>query len=356
MHATSLGPWVGEMNVRGVVCLSLGLWVSPVAAQQATVIASRGDLFALPPAYPTAAASGPASTIKLPATMDGDPSAAALGLPAGQSIYKATLTEAPPAVCMQASAPVLATTKVYAFDHLQISSAAIKGAFTHDNLVKMARNFVPGQPLPDAPAYVPLTKQQKFDLFVERSYSFDTISGAIFDSLTAQATGGYPSFGGGMAGYGKRLGVAVTGAESASFFSTFALPTLLHQDPRYFRSTQTEVSQRLAYAASRVLIGRSDDGRNVVNTSLILSQFIQAALSNAYIPYRNESVSGTVENALTGLGSVAQARILNEFWPDIMSFVSHHEPSFVHRWEDKWDNSSVGQKWDNSSLGQWSKK
>lgn len=343
------------MKVRAVFCLSLGLWISPLAAQQ-QVIASGGNAFELPPAYPRAAAANPISTERAPVAVEADLSAAALGLPASQSLYAATLREAPGAVCTQSSRPVLAMPKVYAFDHLQFSSAAIKGAFSHDNLLKMARNFVPGQPLPDAPSYVSLTKQQKFDLFVQRSHSFDTISGAIMDSLTAQATGGYPSFGGGMGGYGKRLGAATAGAESASFFSTFALPALLHQDPRYFRATQTEISQRLAYAASRVFIGRSDDGRSVINTSLIFSQFIQAAVSNAYIPYRNETVSGTMENALTGLGSVAQARILNEFWPDIMSFVGHHEPRFVHSWQDKWDNSSVGQKWDNSSLGQWSKK
>lgn len=334
------------MGVRAVFYLSLGLWVSPFAAQQPQVIASRGEVLPLPAAFPTAAVVlSPASTVKLAAAPD--ISVAALGLPAGQSLYKTALTELPAAVCTQASAPVVEPPRIYAFDHLQFSSAAIKGAFTHDNLVKMARNFVPGQPLPDAPSYVPLTKRQKFDLFVQRSHSFDTISGAISDSLIAQATGGYPSFGGGMAGYGKRLGAATAGAESASFFGTYALPTLLHQDPRYFRATQTEISQRLAYAASRVIIGRSDDGRNVVNTSLIFSQFIQAAVSNAYIPYRNETVAGTMENALTGLGSVAQARILNEFWPDIMSFVSHHEPKFVHNLQDKWDGTS---------LGQWSEK
>jgi hypothetical protein len=344
------------MSVGAVFCLSLGLWISPLAAQQAVVMASRGNPFAVPSANPTIAAANPASTMNAAVEASADLPGPALGVPANQSLYKATLTPTPAAVCTQASAPVLAMPKSYAFDHLQFSSAAIKGTFSHDNLVKMARNFVPGQPLPDAPSYVPLTKEQKFDLFVRRSHSFDTISGAISDSLIAQATGAYPSFGGGMAGYGKRLGAATAGAESASFFGTFALPTLLHQDPRYFRATQTEISQRLAYAASRVLIGRSDDGRNVVNTSLILSQFIQAAVSNAYIPYRTETVSGTMENALTGLGSVAQARILNEFWPDIMSFVSHHEPKIVHNWQDKWDGSNLGHKWENSSLGQWSQQ
>ena len=334
-----MGPgW--NMKARAVAWLSLGLWITPLAAQQ-TLVASRANAAALPPILPRTATSVP-PMVKSAVAADFE-AASTFGMPGSESVYRVAVPGQADAVCTEALPKITAAPKpTYAFDHLQFTSAAIKGAFSHDNLVKMARNFVPGQQLPDAPSYVPLSTQQKFDLFVQRSYSFDTISGAIFDSLTAQATGGYPSFGGGMAGYGKRLGVAMAGAESASFFGTFALPALLHQDPRYFRSTQTEISQRLAYAASRVLIGRSDDGRNVVNTSVILSQFIQAAVSNAYIPYRNETVSGTVENALTGLGSVAQARILQEFWPDIMAFVTHHEPKVVHHWQDKWDNSSLG--------------
>ena len=83
---------------------------------------------------------------------------------------------------------------------------------------------------------------------------------------------------------------------------------------------------RLAYAASRVIIGRSDDGHTVFNFSAVSGQFVQAAISNAYIPYRNESVSGTIENALAGLSGVAQAQMLNEFWPDIKTFVTRHTP------------------------------
>ncbi len=72
----------------------------------------------------------------------------------------------------------------------------------------------------------------------------------------------------------------------------------------------------------------------MINASVISSQFVQAAVSNAYIPYRNESVSGTIENALAGLGAVAQADILNEFWPDIKEFFNRHNPeSLLHHSE-----------------------
>ncbi len=185
---------------------------------------------------------------------------------------------------------------------------------------------MPGQPLPDAPSYKPLTARQKFDLYVRSTHSPDMAFSIMADALISQASGAWPSFGGGMEGFGHRLGASAAGEEAAAFFSGFVFPTLFHQDPRYFRSHQTRIIDRLAYAASRVVVGRSDDGRAVFNYSAISGQFVQAALSNAYIPYRNETVSGTIENALTGLSGVAQAQILNEFWPDIKQFLTSHTP------------------------------
>jgi hypothetical protein len=326
------------MRAVAVIGLALGISCLPLAAQSTLAFAGKIDSGFSPLTSPN-----PSPAVNTtPAEFD--VSASVAGWPSHVQLYEAATPQGPSAVCTEALPPMLTMRpSAYAFDHLQFNSAAIKGTFSHDNLVRMANQFKPGPPLPNAPSYIPLSSRQKFDLFVRRSHSFDTLSGAISDSLTAQATGAYPSFGGGMAGYGKRLGASVTGAETASFLGSFALPALLHQDPRYFRSQETDISQRLAYAASRVLIGRSDDGRNVINSSLILSQFIQAAISNAYIPYRRETVPGTVENALAGLGSVAEARILMEFWPDIRTFLTRHEPQLVHHWEDKWNSTSIGQ-------------
>ena len=38
-----------------------------------------------------------------------------------------------------------------------------------------------------------------------------------------------------MQGFGKRWGALIADQETKRFFETFLLPTLLHQDPRYFR-------------------------------------------------------------------------------------------------------------------------
>lgn len=322
-----------------ICCFWLGLWGSMLQGQQ--MIAASSNAIGIAPSglpfEPLHAAIAPAVPHLSAMTLAFTPSS---------NLQQAPQFTSSEIACTQAAPPQLTSSN--AFDRLNFSSAGVKSIFTHENMVKMARNFVPGQPLPDAPSYVPLTSRQKFDSFWRRSYSADIFSSAIFDSLYSQATGAYPSFGGGMEGYSKRMGVSLAGSEAAAFFGRFLFPTLLHQDPRYFPSHRESTSDRLAYAASRAFIGRSDDGRSVVNTSVIFSQFVEAALSNAYIPYRNETVSGTMENALAGIGGVVQSNILNEFWPDIKTFLSRHEPKSMRRWEDRWDQSTFAQRYRNS--------
>lgn len=288
-----------------------------MAANPAPAVTLPAGLMFVPPP--------PATVIITPTVPTEITASLALGLPGEAGIYLAVMPVVPAPVCTEAIFPsLLPSDSPYAFSHSQLNYAALKAAFQHDGLVKMMRNFVPGQPLPDAPSYVPLTTQQKFDAFLRNSHSVGLAVGILSDAVISQVTGAYPRFGGGMEGFGQRLGVSAAGAEAGAFIGGFVYPTLFHQDPRYFRSHQSSIADRLAYAASRVFIGRSDDGRSVINTSVIASQFTQAAISNAYIPYRNESVTGTIENALTGLGGVAEGDILNEFWPDIKEFVMRH--------------------------------
>ena len=323
------------MKASGVVCcVWLGLCCSPLYAQHLPKLASRAPEVESELATSHYLDTEPiTSDLNLPAgDFELERSPIAPGLPQDITLEEAIQPQSPQIACTELLAvkanPAVESSN--AFERLDFSAAAIKSAFTHENLVKMGRNFVPGRPLPDAHSYVPLTSRQKFDLFLQRSHSGGMLMDVLSDSLYSQATGAYPRFGGGMEGYGKRFGASVAGSEAGAFFSGFLFPALLHQDPRYFPSHQNDISDRLAYAASRVIIGRSDSGRYVFNSSLILSQFVQAAISNAYIPYRNESVSGTVENALASLGGIAEWNILTEFWPDIKDFLGKHHPRLPH--------------------------
>jgi hypothetical protein len=305
------------MKLGMAICLSLGMFGAPLAAQQ------NMPSSALTPIKLWAATATTVSAVgqRLPVY------ASTLGESA--SIYETAMPQPHPAVCTQAMPRVAIEESDYAFDHLHFKAAAIKATFTHANMAKMARNFVPGQQLPDAPSYEPLTARQKFQAFLRQSYSISQGVSILSDALISQATGAYPRLGGGWSGFGQRVGVSAVGEEGAAFFGGFLYPTLFHQDPRYFPSHENGIANRIAYAASRALIGRSDSGWSVINNSVIASQFTEAAIANAYIPYRNQTAGGTIENALIGIAGVAEGNILKEFWPDIKEFVSRHT---TNRW------------------------
>ena len=336
------------MKARGLIwCICLGLGCAPGKAQSVLISSLRStsnlELFqpigsaseaitAQPPVMVAEAAPAVLPAMSLD-----------LALPANPVMSSAFLGNPEAIRCSQPLPPRLEAVPYNAIEHLDLHPAAIRAAFTHDNLARMMRNFVPGQPLPDAPSYVPMTARQKWDSFVRRSHSGDLAFGSVVDAISDQATGAYPGFGGGLPGFGKRLGNSMAGAEAGAFFGRFLFPTLFHQDPRYFPSTDTRTSNRLAYAISRAFITRSDDGRTVINTSAIMSQFVQAAIANAYIPYRRETMHGTVGNAIGGLGAVVESNMLEEFWPDITSFFRKHQPQAMVRWQHRKTDPTVAE-------------
>jgi hypothetical protein len=118
--------------------------------------------------------------------------------------------------------------------------------------------------------YSPLSARCKFNLFLKQTYSPYTFVSAGFQATWAQAMGQWPHYGGGMEGWGKRFGATLTDTESRRFIQTFALSTILHQDPRYFPSRKRALIGRVWYSTTRVVITRNDNGNTVFNTSEFL--------------------------------------------------------------------------------------
>ena len=190
--------------------------------------------------------------------------------------------------------------------------------------------------LPDAPsAYEPLSAHQKFNLFLERTYSPYTFVSAAAEATWAQIWAQWPEYGGGMQGWGKRLGATLADTESRRFIQTFFLSAVLCQDPRYFYSRKKGFFPRGWYAATRVLVTRNDDGDNTFNSSEFLGALFTSSLQNAYYP-RSERTFGNTMNRFAGaLGSDATSNLLREFWPDIRRIFRKHAPEKVRKIEDK---------------------
>jgi Carboxypeptidase regulatory-like domain len=122
----------------------------------------------------------------------------------------------------------------------------------------------------------------------------------------------------GTEGYGKRLGAGFADAVSGSLISNAILPSLLHQDPRYFyQGTGTKWS-RARYAILAAFICKGDNGKWQPNYSEWGGSLIGYGLSTAYYPSSDRTAGHVFEAfgmdmGLHVVGSLAQEFILGKF-------------------------------------------
>jgi hypothetical protein len=179
--------------------------------------------------------------------------------------------------------------------------------------------YVSYVPVNDA---IPLTPKQKFELAWRSSVDPVTFGGIAFIAAFQQAGNQYPEYGQGMEGYGKRYGAFYGDVVIGTFLGDAVMPSLLHQDPRYFYKGTGSKRSRLLYALSTPFVCPSDNGRRrEVNYSYLIGSFAAGGISTLYYPTNNRTVAGlAVENGLVriaenSISSVAQEFVIRKLTP-----------------------------------------
>jgi hypothetical protein len=113
---------------------------------------------------------------------------------------------------------------------------------------------------------VPLTTKLKFKLAMRVARDPISILGVAFMSGIDQASN-RPDYVQGAKGYGQRFGANAAGAFSDILLGGAVLPSLLHQDPRYFYQGTGTTASRLKHAVSAPFICRGDNGNRQINFS-----------------------------------------------------------------------------------------
>lgn len=164
--------------------------------------------------------------------------------------------------------------------------------------------------------FMPITTKQKFTIATKDTFDYPSyILAGAFSGLS-QLDNSNPSFGQGLKGYAKRYASAVADQDLGNFMTEAIFPTLLHEDPRYFRKVNGSFKGRLYYAATRVLVTRTDSGNWQFNAAEWMGNGTVAALGNLYYP-DERGLGSTVQRTLTQVGTDAISNVLKEFWPDI---------------------------------------
>jgi hypothetical protein len=166
-----------------------------------------------------------------------------------------------------------------------------------------------------------ISNMDKFRIAAKDSFDPYAFPVAAGYAGLAHLTNEYPSWGGGLDGYGHRYVGAFADQTMANMMAGAAFPILLHQDPRYFRLGTGGIAHRTGYAATRIFVTRSDSGRAQFNYSEIAGTAVMAGASNLYYPRQDRSWENTASKFGIQLGLNMIGNICKEFWPDVKNFL-----------------------------------
>ncbi len=201
------------------------------------------------------------------------------------------------------------------------SSSAVDNAADDHRMFKVLPNYKtindPEQP------FSPISPGEKFALV---QHYFDPFT-FVFTSITSgieQLSNDKAGYGQGALGYAKRYGADFTDGFTNELFVTGLFPTIMHEDPRYYRLGHGGALKRTAYALSRILIARSDSGTTRFNSSEFLGNIASGAVSMTYYPRDERNVSGVFTRMSVEIGYDSLFNVLKEFYPDLKRKFSHN--------------------------------
>ncbi len=164
--------------------------------------------------------------------------------------------------------------------------------------------------------FMPITSARKMTIAAKDSFDWPVyLSSGLFATLY-QLEDQNPSFGQGMAGYGKRYAAAYGDQMVGNMMTEGIFPSLLHEDPRYFRVGQGSRKSRLVRALSQIVVTRTDSGGRTFNFAEWGGNAAAAALGNAWYP-DTRTAGDNAQKLLVACATDAFSNVLKEFWPDV---------------------------------------
>jgi hypothetical protein len=171
----------------------------------------------------------------------------------------------------------------------------------------------------------PFTPGEAFKVATQNSFDYSSFVFVGVTSLLAEGTNAHSQLGKGVPGYWAYYWRGYLDKTDGNYWVDFLMPTIVHQDERYYAMGEGRLTKRAVYAATRVIITPNFDGKNGFNTSEILGRGASQAISLTYYPSQTQSFSGFASKYAYAIGRDAITNVFREFWPDINArFIQRH--------------------------------
>lgn len=172
--------------------------------------------------------------------------------------------------------------------------------------------FIPNMYVVYEPHPEPLTTKMKFEL-AYKSLTHPTFFGLEAAWSGVQQAANTPDWPQTGKGYAERFGANLASGASEGLFANAILPSLLHQDPRYFFQGTGPKGSRAWHAALAPFVTKGDNGATQPNYSQIGGLLISASLANSYYPESNRGPGLVFRNFGTNMGIHVALGLAQEF-------------------------------------------
>lgn len=169
----------------------------------------------------------------------------------------------------------------------------------------------------------PQSARDKFVLAARNSFDYSSFALTAIQSAISMASDSYPEFHQGAAGYGRYYWHTLLDTADENFMVGGAGPAIFHQDSRFYTLGHGGFRKRALYAATRVLITRSDAGNQTFNFSEIVGAGAASGASSLYYPSVYRTWTKVGQKWLTSCVIDSASYVFKEYWPDINHRIFH---------------------------------
>ena len=169
----------------------------------------------------------------------------------------------------------------------------------------------------------PPTPNQAFKIATQNSFDYSSFMFVGLTSMIAEGEDAHPTLGKGVPGFWAYSWRGFLDKADGNYWVIFALPTVFHEDERYYALGQGSIWKRALYSSSRVLITPDYHGHDTFNASELLGRGIAQGISLSYYPSQDRNFGDLSEKYGYAIGRDALTNVFREFWPDIAAKLPH---------------------------------
>jgi hypothetical protein len=172
----------------------------------------------------------------------------------------------------------------------------------------------------------PPTPKQAFKIATQNSFDYSSFVFVGLTSMIAEGEDTHKSLGKGVPGFWAYYWRGFLDKTDGNYWVIFALPTVLHEDERYFAKGDGPVWKRAAYSSTRVFITPNYQGHNTVNASELIGRAFAQGIGTTYYPSSDTSAGALAQKWGYAIMRDAMTNTFREFWPDIATHALHRNP------------------------------